>query len=275
VGRERLWADGWEITQDTSVGLELRDGLNDRAAGKRGDNVAVVGQHGTIWVPKPFDESEWTCNLWTADQSRTVLDTTWDNVVRALVRGHRLVTFVYQKADGTQRQCLGEVIEAADPKHTGQQIVEAAFAVRVPGAFWTDTADTTVATLAGAAIPQSQSVFPLATAPMDDLKYKIDGPISGPSLMSVDIYTGQAIETFNYNGTLGVGQSLTVDAANWNVIGGGGHNASMAGVGYTGRNFLTLHPGPPGQAALVRLYGSNPGATTRLTVTGRASYQGP
>lgn len=276
MARERWYVGGYELTQGVVRDVEYRNGLYV-APQQVGDNAAIPGQTGELWRAKKHGAGRFVLSMWLDDGAagagRVGTEANYDELLRGLFRPWQLVTFQRYLASGEVRQCKGEVVSDLAPDAVGQLAMRYAVEVHVPGAYWEAVADVSDASTTGGTLPQTLTLgsFALATAPMEELLYKIDGPISNPTV--VDVTDGVDGWSWTYSGTVPSGQSISVDAKIWAVTGGGGFTVNHGAYAYTdtGR-FMTVVPGAPGLFPTVQLRGTGGGGNTRLTVTGRPKF---
>lgn len=268
------FVDGYQLTQGFVRDIETRQGHRATTA-RRGDPLYSSGRHGTVWRPRLLDASEFTLNMWIGDTDKALVEQWFDELLSAVMPLDRLCSYRRDKPDSTSRTALGMVIAAIAPIQEGNTLMRVGFSVRCPSGRWQDTNQSTAATVAGAAVPQT---LPLAfaskaTAPMDDLLYKIDGPISNPQVLCVsDLDGASVIGSFTYSATIPAGQWLQVDSSNWSISTSVGIVGDASLLSYTGVRVLNVPSARPGVTPTVKLLGGNNGSGTRLTVTGKASY---
>ncbi|MGW4694866.1 hypothetical protein ACWEO1_21110 [Kitasatospora cineracea] len=270
---ERWLVDGYDLTDGLVRDVEYRAGLTATPA-VVGANATVPNRIGELWRPKHHGPGKFTLALWLAPAGGRWQDVeaAWEDLLRAVARPHRLLTFERHTAAGQVRRCQGEVLSALTPTPLGQDGMRISLEVNVPSGYW-ESADTSFeATAPGAPLPQDLDLEPFAdaTAPMENLAYRITGPITAPTV--TDTTDGTGGDSFTYTGQITAGQALTVDAATWQLTGSGGLVPDPGRLTNTGPAFLRLAPGLPGTAPSVRLTGTNPGPTTQLAVTGRRAY---
>ncbi|WP_327074443.1 hypothetical protein OG196_31885 [Kitasatospora purpeofusca] len=275
MARERWLVDGYELTDGLVRDVEYRTGLNTTPA-VVGANATVPNRIGELWRPKHHGPGKFTLALWLAPASGgwAEVERAWEDLLRSLVRPHRLLAFERHTAAGQIRRCQGEVLSALAPTPLGQGGMRLGVEVNVPAGYW-ESADTSSASTApGSPLPQNLDLAPFAdaTAPMEQLAYRITGPITAPTVTDTSDGAGRDGDSFTYTGQIGAGQALAVDSATWQLSGTGGLVPDPARLTNTGPAFLRLAPGRPGRPPSVRLSGTNTGAGTQLTVTGRRTY---
>ncbi|MFJ6770163.1 hypothetical protein ACIQOV_04145, partial [Kitasatospora sp. NPDC091257] len=223
MARERWLVDGYDLTDGLVRDVEYRAGLTGTPA-VVGANATVPNKIGELWRPKHHGPGKFTLALWLAPTSGGWQDVeaAWEDLLRAVVRPHRLLTFERHTAAGQVRRCEGEVLSALTPTPLGQSGMRISLEVNVPAGYWV-SADTSIqASTVGAAVPQDLALtaFADATATMEQLSYLLTGPITAPTV--TDTTDGTGGDSFTYTGQIGAGQTLTVDAATWQLTGSGG-----------------------------------------------------
>ncbi|GAA2746176.1 hypothetical protein [Kitasatospora cinereorecta] len=275
MARERWLVDGYELTDGLVRDVEYRSGLVTTPA-VVGANAAVPNRIGELWRPKHHGPGKFTLALWLAPRAGgwQAVEQAWEDLLRAIARPHRLLTFERYTAAGQLRRCQGEVLSALAPTPLGQSGMRVGVEVNVPAGYWESGDIAFEATAPGSPLPQDLDLDPFtdATAPMEQLAYRITGPITAPTVTDTSDGPGRNGDSFTYTGQIAAGQSLTVDSATWQLTGTGGLVPDPARLTNTGPAFLRLAPGRPGMPPSVRLTGTNPGAGTQLTVTGRRAY---
>lgn len=228
-----------------------------RAPALRTDNVTVPGRHGTIRTPnKRYEEGQIVLPMWVrgCDDSegsvgRTQFYANVDMLNNLFRPGAGLLTVLHTLPDGSQRRCLAECTEAINLTMTsGGQFPYGTFSValRVPDAFWTDTIVTNFDMAPG--FTGNVSVLNGMTAPCEDAILKVYGPCTSVTVEAR--YNGGPMDDplyFTYSGTIGTGQTLTINCGTWALTGGGGLVVDYTKMFHTGSSrFLTIAPGPVG-----------------------------
>lgn len=272
--REQWFADDYELTQGFVRDVETREGLY-RTPSPRGDDAVVAARQGDLWAAKRWGPGGFVLNVWFGDDtSREAVEEAYDEMLRAVAVVHRQVRWRRHLADGSIRECYGQLVQAIEPKAIGQRGVRFGVEVKVTAGVWNDVDPTTFFGVPGApfntALPLA--AFERATGPMDEFSFLIEGPVTNPLVRAADNGGWSTTEWFKYTGVIPAGKSITVDSKAWTVVGGGGFVPNPAALSYGGGRFLTVWPQPPGLVPTVRLEGAGGGAGTRLTVTGRAAY---
>jgi len=273
MARELWYADGYLLSN-----REVRDVSYDSTIfdtpGKRGDNSVIAQNHGEIWRPKFYTANSFTLNMWTFNRvsQATAIDL-YRELIRVVNRTNELVTYERKWDDNSRAyRCQGEVITAVSPAFTSNRSYRFGIEVVVPGAFWEASGASTHSTPASATLPQTLTLTNHAdsTAPMSDFTYTIVGPVTNPRVetMKSGAVTGVYVQ---YNGTVGAGQSLVINANTWAVTGTGGLTVNESLLDYNSGRYLTIQARMYTETApQLRFTGSNAAATTQLSVTGRS-----
>lgn len=218
----------------TFAGLDL----NTRAIGfvdlsgalalpeRRGDNVAVEGRHGTVRASRkkyggriaPF-ELLVTART-PAGALPANLDAQLDTNLRELgaALASDVAPLVHTLPDGTARQVQAECRAAVTPERgKAGRLVRVKVAFESHEAFWRAlTPTTTGAVPLAAGGTQLLTGFALSDAPIDDPIVTF-GPGTNPVLTD----TGSGVFVA-YDATIGAGQTLVLDCADWAGTGTGG-----------------------------------------------------
>ncbi len=270
---ERWWADDWEITQGIVRDVETRDGLY-RASGLRGGNVEIAARGGNLYRAKKIGPGGFVLNLWLGDKSRSDVDRYYDELLRATAAPHRMTRYRRLLEDGSQRECYGEVVQAIEPRHSGQALMRCGLEVGIPSGVWRDAPEfsgTRTDSRAGTGVLRLSS-FVGSTAPLDDLVYRIPGPVDLPTV--VDVTDGVDTEAMVWQGSVGLGQTLVINSGTWRITGEGGLIVPSVGpLSFTGDRFLTVAPARPGVIPSVRFQGVNVGVGAGLSVSGVRSFR--
>lgn len=268
---EKWVVDGWDLALSGARGWEYREGT-DMVAAAIGSNGSVPNRRGEIWRPKTLGPGGFTLGLWLTGADRAACETQFRNILRAVVRPHRLLTIERTLASGEVIQCSAEYAGSIKPQHFAQKVMKASLDFAVPDGVWRGQTTYTHSTIAGAALTQSLTLTNLepSTAAIEDGTFIIDGPITNPHV--VDVTDGVDGDDFYYNASLAAGQTLTVNCATWTVTGGGGHTAQLGKVFPSGRRLLSVPAARPGQTPKLELRGTGGGTGTRLTFSGKKTY---
>lgn len=249
-----------------------RDGM-DTVPAVTGSNVATAQSHGERWVRKYYTAARKTLIMWvssrdrstgaegaTLDDKRKNLDANIDYLMLLFGRRNKLLTVQRTLSDGSVRVAQAEVVAAIDPTSIGMANSRFAVEMSIPEGFWRDAADSTLLSSA----PGSNLVVggaAGATAPMQDLEYRITGPATNPRI--TDDESGSY---FQYNGTVAAGSTLYVYNKTMTIS--NGTLSNMVHVGET--NWVTLYPSIDG--ITLSFTASSTTAATKLDVVGRRAF---
>lgn len=260
--------------------IAMYEGMDDSPA-IVGGNLEIPFRSGLVWSPKTFSQARRTLTIVLLNQDpstgirpaaqdaqRALVDTALDDLMKLFGQRHRLLTIVRTLSGGAVRQGYAEVV---DPISPNQMLVNnAAFTVGLnfPQPFWEDQADQThnapVPIVSGTTY--TPSAFSAATAPMEDLVVTVTGPCTNPKVL--DVASGFY---FQYNGTIGAGQTMVVNSKLWTVTGTGGFTPSMANFVHTGGRLFSLTPDYINGAQFIMTFTGGSAATT-LSIVGRRRY---
>jgi len=275
--RERWFADSYEFTEGDIRDVEYRAGQLGTPA-MRGSNATVAQRTGELWRPKVHEAGDFTLSIWFGTYQRQA-QLMWDDIVRAVIAPHRLVTWRRITANGETRTCQGEVTAALQPTAIAQNGYRADLEVHVPSGYWQgeqlltyasgDTGPddrTRVLTLPGLAT---------STAALEALTIRLaggkDAALVNPVL--TDTTDRGRADVLRYNQLIGAKQSLTLDNDTWALAAGGGLALNSAAVQYTGDRYLALAAAPPGVTQQLTLTSSSPiPAGAGVTVSGYRSF---
>lgn len=256
-----------------------RSGMHT-TAGLRGANPVTPGKDGSTYRPgKKRDENELNWKMWASPvtdlgvipSSPTVAYTNWRaNMDKLLALFDSSTSLLWIVQNG--RECYADVLDAIDPEVAYGNVGAFEVSLRVPDAFWRDTADRTYTSVTGTGAIKlhTMSEFAGATAPMADLTYTVSGPVTNPRV--TDELTGHYVE---YIGTIASGSSWVVNAEAYTSMSGASNlTANTNSSGVYAPSLLTLtHRVDPTAAIQVRLGGTAAGTNTRLQVVGRRKYK--
>lgn len=256
---------------------------------RRGGNAEVAGRHGTLFVPnKKFDNGQLTLSMWVSHlhpdgtepvdkyhQWRKNLDTLMD----LFDSSYSLIDVVMHVGPGDDRRFWCDLNTAVDPEMFGQIFGKFKISLDVPGVFGESLSEITQNLPSGTAAIGTHNLTSFAggTAPMEDLKLRIVGPITNPTVTCVK--SGHFVQ---YQGSVAAGEVWYVNAATSATRKGAGlaWNADNSGQNVSGQTvaggaFLPLlfglaHGSPP----VIRLDGSGTGTGTYLAVRGLRKYRG-
>lgn len=275
--RERWFADAYEFTEGNVRDVEYRSGQLGAPA-MRGSNATVAQRTGEVWRPKVHEAGSFTLSIWFGTYQRQA-QAMWDDILRAVVQPHRLVTWRRITADGETRFCEGEVVNAFEPTAIAQSSYRADLDVRVPAGYW--RGDQMFTYSSGATGPDARTRKLLlpglskSTATLEKLAITLTGgseaALSNPVLAdTTDRGRGDVLQ---YNGLIGADQSLALDNETWALTPAGGLALNSAAVQYTGDRFLALAATPPGVTHELTLTSTATiPAGAGVTVSGYRSY---
>jgi hypothetical protein len=269
--RERWFADDWEFTEGDVMDVEYRSGQMISPP-LHGSNAKVANRAGELWRPKLHDPGSFTLELWLGTYQLQA-QALWDQLLRAIVQGHRLITWRRVTAAGESRYCEGEVVGAVEPTFIGQSAYRASVTVNVPGAFWRgDTLQSVTSPLTGPATSRDIDLSPFSssTGPLQDLTIVLTGGLTSPAL--TDTTERGRGEVLSYAGTIPGGKNLVLGCSDWSEAPSAGWTYQSQALNYTGDRFLTLAATPPGITHSMQLTAAaiDPGA--QVTISGYRSY---
>lgn len=212
-------------------GIEKWEGLHD-APDLRGDDIVVPSAHGTLdphGIPgvarRRYGPGQITFNMWVLGVDPDTGLRPGDDVPAILARldtlqrlfNARQLVIDHPRADGDRRaiaRLAAPIRPVIDPTSTlfGRFTAQCT----IPGAFWVDTADTTVATdVGGVASGTTIDLSALAcSAPITDALLRF-GPGNNPQLTQGGTY-------FTWGGVIASGRQLLANAGAWQVQAGTG-----------------------------------------------------
>lgn len=279
VDGTRLDTYAWNII--TKTGWDL-------GTSARGANQEVPGLDGALWVPnKRESEGRMAIKMWVqgADANLNYATDQYEkyrqnmDVLRQLF-GKRSSLLTVQINLGSTlgtRECLAEVVEAWDPELTGiGQIGTFTVLLKIPGAYWRDTADQNYDLTSATVGQKTLTAFAGATANMRELQLVIDGPWTNPSI--TDDGSGHVL---TYTGTLAAGTQWMVDTVAHTSRTGTGiaftttGTQAMLSTSRSGAHTPGLFGITPAGAVAptVTLGGTATGAGSRVRIRGRRKYR--
>lgn len=268
--RERIYFDGWELTEGSVRNWEVRDGT-DEVAGMVGDNLTVANRSGEVWRPKTLGAGRFQLQVWLWGTTKQAAHDQFRNLLRAVYRPHRLVRVTRTLASGEDVFCDAEVVGQIAPTHLGQNAYRATITFGVPAGVWFSSAVYTMTSAVGSALPKTLSLTEVAasTAPLECLTYTVYGPITNAKI--IDNTDGGYADTLLYKGSIAAGAWISFNADTW-AIQTGGFSYANNNVVPTGRRLMTVTAARPGDVPSVRLEGTGGGTATKLVVAGRCAY---
>lgn len=220
---------------------------------RRGGNTVVPGRHGSIRTPnKRFEEAEYVLPLWLlgAEEDGSVPSGSteavefWkrrDELLQLLYSPDLIVE--YTRPDEIRVQAHCEVVDAVDFTRRGDEpIALVNIALANTGAFWEDAVQVTQVVTGPTDTIQTLDAFVGATAPMDNLRIRFDGPVNNPLLVH-----GQ--KTVQYHGVIDAGQQLVINTRDWQLTPGTGTpwSPDLRQVEFfPGPTYFELDPATPG-----------------------------
>lgn len=251
-----------------------------RRAAFRTGNVTVPGGHGALWTPnKKYDVNIISLPMWVRgcdDDGNVPPDRRaefFSNIdqLTQLFSGPDLLDIRHTLADGSVRQCFGEVLDIIDIDSSGvsgdNPRGRFTAAVTLPYPFWQDVNSITENFAVGVGLTHNLSLvsFEGATAPMEELIFTITGPCNNPS-----IDTG--VTTFEYQDVLAAGKILTVDSGQWTLAGTGFVPTESAFTHTGDSRWAVVVPPQSGAASITFANTGGSSAATALSVQGRRKY---
>lgn len=140
MARERWHADDYEITAGFVRDLETYEGLLGSAPITATD-ISVPLRDGELDVPGRLGPGGFTIRMWLGGANRADIEGQWEQLLRVLVKRHRLVRWTHRRADGTTREAYGRVVGKIDPTPIGRLGIRAQIEVLVPSGVWQNTQD--------------------------------------------------------------------------------------------------------------------------------------
>jgi hypothetical protein len=264
----------------------------DIGIGASGSNIATGLRDGEIWVPdKKAPPGKCYLKMWVAG-----VDVDGENApdgddyyqytlnldkLKRIFGVHSRLLDVRQQMDSAGahiRQALSEVTAMIEPETLAAAPYTSAFSLElsIPGAFWTDVADSNYDSAAALTSPQDLNLpgFALATAPMRDLYVVLDGPATNPKI--IDNRNGHYVLL---NGSVANGSQWVINTTQWTSKVGVGIAFTQGGTDrYDTTEFAGGHsPSIFGLSAdplgvQVRIEGTGFGAASRLRIRGKLKY---
>lgn len=260
---------GYQLTDGWVRDVETREGLLS-TPDRRGDNADNGQGHGALWVPKVFDVGGFVTRVWLMSSlSRKQVDGWYDELLRVATWPYDLVRVVRRLADGSERECLAELLTAVEPEPLGQLGMRIGLEWSVPAGFWQDTTDTTAQVSANVASGTLLDFPGLrgGTAPMDALQLALDGPINGPVRLTQPL-TGEWVEV---SGNLGAGQWVTLNSASGVVTSSGSIGGDR--IRYSGHTYMELPPLPTSVPLQLRIdHAGGTSGASKVTLAGRRRW---
>jgi hypothetical protein len=278
VPTESWTVDGYNLSQ-YAHDIQTFDGL-DNVPDLKGDDLDIPQRHGVLPGTLYFTEAHKIVSMIVntadpvtgvdptdLDQKRLNFDKNLDSLCSVFYR-RQLLNVVRTLSDGSQRQAYCRVVSGIQPATLGLRGGQVTFDLMLPYSFWRDNVVSTGGPVVVA--DGTQVAFGNlngATAPMNDLQYRIDGPVTNPKVTCPE--TGA---WFKLTGVLTTGQYVIFDAGAMTVTGGGGFVVDMSQVSHGGDpRWLTVVPTHSGGSSLV-FNGTGTSGATALSVTGKRAF---
>lgn len=256
-----------------------------RTPGVRGSNLAIPSRHGALYTrSKTYEEGEIVLPMWVVGcdddgeipyfgTAKEEFRKNLDALSKVFRVRRRLVDVRWTQPDGTVRQADCEVKEAIDFSVSGTNpIGKFSVVLGIPESFWKDPSISfQEQPILVADANLSFENFSGSTAPMEDLTYTINGPITNPKVYSTE--DGVEIEpelSFQYDGTIADGESLTVNCSTWDLEANGGLALDFTKFKHVGHaRYMVLEPD---ELPRLRVTGSGLGANSSLSITGYRKF---
>ncbi|MGL5816646.1 MAG: hypothetical protein ACRCYR_03715 [Phycicoccus sp.] len=274
--KERWFFDGWELTTGGGVrDWASREGTSETAV-YVGENTIVANRHGEIWRPKTPGPGRVAIDLWLNGPTPEAADVQWQQLLRAVRRGRRLVTIERHRSSGEVIYALGEVVATIAPTFLGQRTIRASVTFNVPeGKWWSSTeyVHQCRATVGGPTYDMTG--FEPSTEENDALLLTITGPATNVSIRDVTDGLGPVLI---YGGTIPASRRLKVDCKTWvttqqdsagNTLAWGFDPVKLT---FSGTRYFTLTHSRPGQPPKVSFMCDGATGSTTLEVRGRRAY---
>lgn len=266
-----IYSCGVQYTPDLSALLQV--------PAKRTPNVAVQLKHGAVRTPyKRYDVRIFPLEFWVralnadtspSDQPDERFYVNIDTLQREL--GKESVTFEHTLPDTSIRLLDAEVLDVIDiERHTWANIGKMGITFCAVDPFWREpTAQTDTIVSSGPPVTALLDAFAGATAPMELMTIRFDGPATNPRLITSspdgDFFV-------RYDGVIAPGQSVTIDTEQWVVSTAGGLVLNYSKFSHAGRGpWFLMQPGAAGSTVTYRHDGV--GAST-ATVIAKRRYLG-
>lgn len=253
-----------------------------RVPSLRTPNVTLPGRHGTLrTVQKMYDEGQIVLPMWVrgSNEDGEILEnhreefySNLDILSRLFRDSSGLLEVLHTLPDGSVRRAMAECTEVIDfSAKGGIPLGKFSVALKVPSVFWEDQLPTSVDLDIAHNGPVNQ--LQGGTAPIEDAVFVIHGPAVNPRIESM--VDGQSLEVpnwFQYNGTVELGDTLTVDCANWELS-STGFTLSYSNFTHSGgARWLTLYPGSGDGIPQVEVSAFTTGSESKVVLTARRKF---
>lgn len=270
MARQRWFADGWEISGVTARDVETYSGLFT-SPGLEGANTPNGQRDGVGYVPKNLGVGGFTMRMWMGGSTREAVEADWERLLAAVVKPRRLVKWAHHRADGTVRECYGEVTGRVSPTPVGQLGMRASLDVAIPSGVWQDPTGSDTGPIplltSGNLVAVNRTVdlpaFRGATAPLTGLTVEVRGFARGVRV--TDPVTGA---WFTYDADLPAGVAVTVNALDDDAAA-----PLLDDFRYRGPYMAEVTPpDDPGAAPTLVVAATQAGSEATIRVTGRRYY---
>lgn len=233
-------AEGWTIggvpLETIARTIDSREGWDDTPE-VRGEDVTLLGRHGTVFRRKRYGPGRKTITLTlhgtdetgavpaARSEQRRRYEAALDGVLRLVAHRSAPVLAERTYADGTARRALVECRQALAPVIVNDNVGRVVLELTVPGSFFEDSDATTYRLPATtSATLQRLEAYGLVgqTAPCADPVVVVAGPCTAVTIR--DTATGSG---WSWAGSLLIGQTLTVDAGAYTAVLDDGTPASV------------------------------------------------
>lgn len=277
-------AETWAVNGTDLRSLAWRIEKGDGLVGTpelRDQDLEIPGRHGVLAAARQqYGAGQLVLNMWVKGVDPTTglvpggssdVDEYYKRVdTLAKLFTASTLTVVHTRSDGTARQAVGHLTDTLDFTREISSPLFGRFsaAIRITGAFWSDTADQTQTVTLSSGGTGSLTSFAAATAPMDDLTVTF-GPASNPAITQTA--TGVLLA---YDAVISSGRQLTVNADTLALGIGAGSSwtPDMTKLRFAGSRGFELRPQPSG--IIVQLSHTG-GGTAAVTFTGKRKYLTP
>lgn len=244
--------------------------------GKRTGNVPLPGQHGQMPVSdKMYDQNVISLPMWIKGSDANGAIPGGSSSRKEFFKNHDALCRLFQLpgqqalvwtlADGTQRQCFGEVLDTIDYSADGWGEPMAKFAVSLTLAkpFWQDTAQATDTLVNPTHDGTTQVSLPNlsgGSAPIDDAKITVTGPWNGFTM--TDPISGA---TFGFSTNIPAAQTLVIDCAAFTCLLNG--TSKLTSLTHNKPPFMRFQPDASGNVKII-MAGSATTSASQVQVQG-------
>jgi hypothetical protein len=200
---------------------------------RRGENITLPYRHGTVYVPKYYDQRKMTFGIAVVAASETALETALDSA-RALFAVRTTQTLEMTKADTTKRTALATVDAPIDAQRFAPGIARIVVEFTLCSSYWRGENAIADNTLAIDASPKAMTVTNTGSVEEREATIIIHGAFTS---ITITNSTNGAVLT--YTGVISTSETVTIGTLNGefyatlstgaaNVIGGLTHSGSSA-----------------------------------------------